>query len=84
MEQIGLANGSLQCIAVARIPTKTVEELPHWVFEECSSAIRESTGRMIGCGVLSYSCCRLCPDVAVLRIEAIERYFIEALIPYVV
>jgi hypothetical protein len=52
------------------------------VFDEFSSTIRESTGRMIGCGVLIYCCRRLCSEVAVLRIEAADRYFIEALIAY--
>jgi hypothetical protein len=37
---------------------------------------------MIGCGVLIYYCCRLRSDVAVLRIEAADRYFVEALIAY--
>ena len=39
-------------------------------------------GRMIGCGGLIYCRRRKRSDVAVLRIEAADRYFVEALIAY--
>jgi hypothetical protein len=66
----------------ARIPIKTVGELPHWVFDEFSSATHESIDLMIGCGVLIYCTSRLRSDVVVPRIEATERHFVEALIAY--
>jgi carbamoylphosphate synthase large subunit len=54
-----------------------VKELPRWTVEEFSSTIRQSTGRMIGCGGVIYCGRRLRSDVAVLRIEAADRYFMR-------
>ena len=36
-----------------------------------------ATGRMSGCGVLIYCCCRLRSDVAALRIEAADRQYVH-------
>jgi hypothetical protein len=66
----------------ARIPIKIVDELPDWMFDEFSSAIREAIGLMIGRGVLIDRCCRLHSGVAVLLIEAADGYVVWALIAY--
>ena len=61
--------------------TSTSTKLPSF-FLCFRSTIRESTCRMIGCGGLIYCRRRKRSAVAVLRIEAADRYFVEALIAY--
>ena len=56
--------------------------LPQRMFDEFSSAIRETIGLMIDGGMLIDRCCCLRSGISVVRIEAADGYSVLTLIAY--